>query len=256
MSLTRGGGPLSSPPGPQTVNYAIDGPKHRLYLHPFPRRVRAELGGETVLDTTGGFLLHESNLGPVLYVPREDVTGELEPTDHSTHCPFKGDASYWTLRAGGEERENAVWAYLEPLEAARWLDGLVAFYPDKLDAWYDEDERIRGRLRDPYHRVDARRSSRTVTITRDGEVLAQSTRAIVLSETGLANRWYLPREDVRVELTPSAKVTHCPYKGDTTYFDVPGTADAAWSYEAPMDGVTAIAGLVCFEADGIAVQTA
>jgi uncharacterized protein (DUF427 family) len=220
--------------------------------------VRAELGGETVLDTTGAFLLHESNLNPVLYVPVSDVrAGVLHRTDHATHCPFKGDASYWTLRAGGEERENAVWGYEEPLEAAAWLDGLVAFYPDKLDAWYDEDEPVRGRFRDPYHRVDTRRSSRAVTVIRGTEVLAASTRAVLLSETGIANRWYLPREDVRVPLTRSEKVTHCPYKGDATYFDVPGTADAVWSYEAPLDGVTAIAGLVSFvEGDEVAVQAA
>ena len=72
MGLTRTDGPLS-PYAPTTVNYAIDGPPHKLLMHPFPRRVRAEFAGRTVLDTRGGFLLHESNLLPVLYVPEADL---------------------------------------------------------------------------------------------------------------------------------------------------------------------------------------
>ncbi|MGB8996320.1 MAG: DUF427 domain-containing protein, partial [Pseudonocardiaceae bacterium] len=101
MSLTRGDGPLTSRP-PDTVNYRIEGPAHRLLFAPFPRRVRAVFGGETVLDTTSGMLLHESNLLPQLYLPRDDVRGDLlTRTKHRTHCPFKGDASYWSVTVNG-----------------------------------------------------------------------------------------------------------------------------------------------------------
>src|SRR4051812_33354828 len=97
MSLTFGSRPLPAPPPPS--NYSIDGPAHRLHFEPHPRRLRAVFAGQTVLDTVRGHLLHESNLLPVLYVPVEDLDADaLEPTDHSTHCPFKGDASYWSLR--------------------------------------------------------------------------------------------------------------------------------------------------------------
>ncbi|MGH3910522.1 MAG: DUF427 domain-containing protein, partial [Pseudonocardiaceae bacterium] len=100
MSLTMSGRPLSSAP-PETVNYGIDAPGHRLLFDPFPRRVRALFAGEPVLDTTRGMLLHESNLLPQLYVPREDVdTDLLRGSDRTTHCPFKGDAAYWSLVAG------------------------------------------------------------------------------------------------------------------------------------------------------------
>src|SRR5205085_4091601 len=88
----------------------------------------------------------------------------LERTDHGTHCPFKGEASYWSLRAGDRVAENTVWAYEEPLEAARWLLGHVALYWDRVDAWFEEDDEIHGHLRDPYHRVDARPSSRRVQV--------------------------------------------------------------------------------------------
>jgi uncharacterized protein (DUF427 family) len=218
--------------------------------------VRAELGGETVLDTDRGQLLHESNLLPVLYVPLEDVRADLlERTDRTTHCPFKGDATYWTLRAGGEVRENAVWGYEDPIPAAAWLKGLVAVYPDRVDRWLDEDEPVH-KLRDPYHRVDVRRSSRAVRVTAGDEVLAESSRAIVLSETGLPNRFYVPLEDVRAVLSDSATTSHCPYKGDARYFHVNGIEDAAWGYDAPMDGVQAVAGHVSFDGEGISVEAA
>ena len=95
MSLTRSSGPLSGHP-PETVNYRIDGPAHKLLMQEFPRRVRAVLGGQTVVDTTGAMLLHETGLGPQLYVPLDDIRAELiQPTDHHTYCPFKGTAAYW-----------------------------------------------------------------------------------------------------------------------------------------------------------------
>ena len=107
----------------------------------------------------------------------------LERTDHCTHCPFKGDASYWRVRVGGRLAENAVWTYEEPIDEASWLRGLVSVYPERMDAWLDEDEEVTG-LRDPYHRVDARRSSRRIEVRAGGEVLARSERPVVVDETG------------------------------------------------------------------------
>jgi uncharacterized protein (DUF427 family) len=118
------------------------------------------------------------------------------------------------------------------------------------DAWYEEDEPIFSHPRDPFHRVDIRRSSRRVRIEVDGEVLAESSRPCLLFETSLPMRCYLPREDVRLELSPSAKKTYCPYKGQASYasFDVKGRRyrDLVWSYEQPLPDATAIAGLVAF----------
>src|SRR5689334_4351247 len=100
MSLSLGSGPFGHHPAGK-LNSRIEGPKHILYFEERPRRIRGLIGGETVIDTVRGALLYESSLPPVLYVPLEDVRQDLiEPTEHSTHCPFKGDASYWTVRAG------------------------------------------------------------------------------------------------------------------------------------------------------------
>lgn len=223
MTLTLGQGPLSTP-HPEGVNYTIDGPKHLLFRSPFPRRVRYVAGGATVLDTERAVLVHESNLLPVLYAPREDVALELTRSAKVTHCPFKGDATHFHIG----DVEDVAWQYEEPI--LDWLDGLVAFYGDKLEAMYDEDEEVHGHLRDPYHRTDVRRRGRE----------------LILSETGLPNRVYVAREDVDAELVRSETTTDCPYKGHATYWHVDGRQDAAWSYEEPLDSVLPIAGHLCF----------
>ena len=253
MTLTFPGAPLASEP-PITTNYAIDGPRHRLLLHPFPRRVRARFAGEVVLDSTRGALLHESNILPRLYVPLEDVRADLlERTDHTTHCPFKGDASYWSVRVGDRVAENAVWTYESPIAEASWLLGLVSVYLERMDAWLDEDEEVTG-LRDPYHRVDARRSSRRIEVRAGGEVLARSERPVVVAETGLPLRFYLPREDVSAELRPSDTTATCPYKGRASYWSLDGIEDVAWSYEEPLESILAARDMVCFDASKVEVS--
>jgi uncharacterized protein (DUF427 family) len=256
MALTLGDAPLSSRPR-ATVNYRINGPGHRLLFEPFPRRVRAVLGGETTLDTSSGMLLHESNLLPQLYLPRGDIREDLLiSTDHRTYCPFKGDATYWSVMVNGRTVDNAVWSYLDPLPEAGWLRDYVALYWDSMDAWFDEDEEVAGHLRDPYHRVDVRSTSRHVRVVAGDEVIAQSRRAVLLSETGLLNRFYLPADDVRTELLElSGTHTVCPYKGTASYHSLRTSseliADVAWYYPEPLEGVRAVRGYLCFDAEGI-----
>jgi uncharacterized protein (DUF427 family) len=251
MTLTLANGPLAAA-APDTVNYEVQGPAHRLLFSPFPRRARAVFSGRVLLDTRRGMLLHETGLMPVLYVPDADVDESLlEPTDHSTHCPFKGDASYWTVRVGERVSENTVWAYREPLDGARWLQGYRAVYADRMDAWFDEDEHVVGHLRDPYHRVDVRRSSRHVVVRAGELVVAESSRPMLLSETGLPNRYYLPPSDVRTDLLVSSTTTSiCPYKGEASYWslrlpDGRIVDDAMWGYHEPLDEARRVAGHLC-----------
>lgn len=259
MSLTLGGGPLTAKDSPAS-NYEIQGPKHRIFWSLFPRAVRAELAGETVLDTRAGMLLHESQMLPVLYVPDEDLVSALfEPTDHATTCPFKGEASYWSIRVGDRVAENACWAYPEPNEETPWLAGHRGFYWDKLDAWYDEDERVHAHLRDPFHRVDVRPGRSRIAVSAGDETIAESKRPMVLSETGLPNRIYVPREDVRDSaLTASPTSRRCPYKGESRYWSVSAGGatieDAAWSYEEPFEDASRVAGMVCFLHDDLTVE--
>ncbi len=248
MSLTLGSGPLSAHPA--ASNFEIVGPAHRIAFEPHPRRIRAELGGHTVLDTTRGHLLHETGILPVLYAPLDDFDPALlERTDHSTHCPFKGDASYWTVRAGGRVAENALWGYEEPLPQARWLAGFGALYVERMDRWLEEDEEVGPRLRDPYHRVDVRHSSRPVEVTLDGELVLRRDAPVLVFETGLAPRAYVDRGSLA--LIASERRSACPYKGEATYWSLRVgdrvLEDAAWSYEQPLEGMSAVAGLVSLD---------
>lgn len=256
MALTLGGGPLASRP-PETANYRIDGPAHRLLWQEFPRRVRGLFAGEVVVDSDDAKLLHESNLLPQLYVPSSDVRQDLlEPSSHRTHCPFKGDASYHSVRVADRVAENAVWSYPSPTAETAWLTGHVAVHWDAMDAWFDEGEEVFGHIRDPYHRVDVRDTPRHVRVAVDDVVVADTRRAKLLSETGLPNRFYVPVADVRTDLLePSAKHTVCPYKGTASYRSLRVgdrvVTDAAWCYPQPLDGATAIADHLCFVADGV-----
>jgi uncharacterized protein (DUF427 family) len=256
MSLSLGTGPLAGEPG-GAFNFDLsDAPAHRIFFADYPPRLRALVGDRVVLDTTRAKLLYETGIKPVPYVPLEDFDQSLlERTDHSTHCPFKGDASYWSVRAGEELIENAVWAYEDPLPAAPWLAGFGALYWGKASEWLVEEERIFGHLRDPFHRVDVHESSRPVKVTAGGRVIARTERPKMLFETGLPPRVYVPRADIAAGvLTPSEKRTVCPYKGEASYWSVDGIADAAWSYEAPLPEAIKAQGHVSFDAAGIEVD--
>jgi uncharacterized protein (DUF427 family) len=224
------------------------------------------VGGETIADSRDVFMLHESGLQPIYYFPPDDVRSEfLEPSDRHTHCPKKGDASYWTIRAGETVVEAGAWYYPEPLPGApERLRGLIAFYFDRMDHWYEEDEEIFVHPRDPYHRVDVVSTGRHIRVSLDGELLAETTRAVGLFESNLPARWYMPREDVVASLEPSDTVTRCPYKGEAHYFSVAGVEggeDLVWYYPDPLPEVGRIGGLVCFfnekvdlELDGESVE--
>ena len=262
MTLTLGNGPLGSRPGGD-FNFGWDSaPAHRLFFEPYPRRVRALLGDRVVLDSVRGRLLHESNHLPRLYVPLEDLDASLlERTGTTTHCPFKGDASYFTLTAGERTARDAVWTYEEPVADAAWLEGFACLYWEKADAWFVEDERVFGHLRDPYHRVDVFEASRPVRVTAGGELVAESARAKLLYETGLPPVVYVPGADIAAgALTPAEKRTVCPYKGQASFWHVHAGGkrieDAAWSYEAPLVEALEVARHVCFAGEGIEVELA
>jgi uncharacterized protein (DUF427 family) len=259
MSLTFSAGPLAGH-APGTVNYRIDGPAHKLLMQEFPRRVRATFGGQTVFDTTRAMLLHETGLLPQVYVPIEDIRSDLlTPTEHHTYCPFKGTASYWTVTVGDKVAENAIWYYPEPNEDSAWLRGYAGFYWNAMDEWFDEDERVEGHIRDPYHRVDVRRSSRPVRVLVGDTVVASTRSPLLLSETGLPNRFYIPWEDVRAELLEASDThTHCPYKGTASYWTLSvgdsKLADAVWSYPQAEGDSAAVSGYLSFLHDDLTVE--
>ncbi len=114
--------------------------EHRVTITPGKRRVRASLGGVTIADSAHALTLLETGYPPVVYFPIADVKQEfLTPTDRRTRCPYKGEASYWTVSAGGEVAGNAAWGYPNPIPDAAALKDHVAFYADRIDHRYEDD---------------------------------------------------------------------------------------------------------------------
>ena len=226
-------------------------PEHTVQFEPSPKRVRVTFAGENIVDTTNALILYESRHVPVYYFPRADVAmARLVPTDHSTHCPFKGDANYFSVVIDGNTAENAVWTYELPFDEVAGLKDYVALYWNRVDRWYEEDEEVFVHARSPRVRVDILDSSRPVRVELGGETVAETTRARFLFETNLPTRYYIPRQDVSAELLASETHTQCPYKGTASYHSVKvGDSvhqDIVWYYSDPVHESAKIKDYLCF----------
>ncbi|MEJ2121736.1 MAG: DUF427 domain-containing protein [Alphaproteobacteria bacterium] len=123
--------PQTAGPGP---GYAR-APEHTITLEREGKRVSVVFNGETIAESTNAITLREANYPPMYYLPRDDVRADvLTRTDHSTHCPFKGDAAYWSIKVGDKDSENAVWSYEIPFDEVVEIKDHMAFYPDRMDA--------------------------------------------------------------------------------------------------------------------------
>ena len=111
----------------------VPGPEHPITIAPAGKRVRVRFGGHIVADTQKALTLKEANYPPVYYIPRADADMSLlKATERSTHCPYKGDASYFSIVAGAESADNAVWSYQRPFPAMAEIKDHLAFYPNKV----------------------------------------------------------------------------------------------------------------------------
>lgn len=222
-------------------------------IEPCPKWVRVYLGGEAVADSRRVVLMHERGHLPVYYFPLEDVREELlEASDKNYHCPRKGDARFWSVRAGDRFARDAAWNYPEPIDSCPDIGGLVAFDWAMMDAWFEEDEEVFVHARDPYKRIDVLESTRHVVVRSGDTTLADTRRPVMLFETGLPRRYYLPKQDVAWEhLRHSDTTTQCPYKGVTSGYWSAVTGggrvdDVAWCYDFALPEVAKIAGRVAF----------
>jgi uncharacterized protein (DUF427 family) len=112
----------------------IPGPEHPISIDANPSRVVVTVGGKVIADTQNALTLREASYPAVQYIPRRDVDmAALKRSEHATYCPYKGDASYYSIPAGGDRSLNAVWTYESPFEAVAQIKEYVAFYPDRVD---------------------------------------------------------------------------------------------------------------------------
>jgi uncharacterized protein (DUF427 family) len=118
-----------------TRSIKVPGPDHPIIITPNPQRVVVRLDGKVIADTTSALTLQEAAYPAVQYIPRKDVDiALLQRSDHSTYCPYKGEASYFSIPHGGARSVNAIWTYETPYDAVAQIKGHVAFYPDRVDS--------------------------------------------------------------------------------------------------------------------------
>ena len=117
--------------------------EYEIRFAPCDRRVRVEFNGACIADSTRALVVHETRLPPAYYFPAQDVRMDLlMKNDFSTHCPFKGNASYWSLKVGDQIAENVAWAYQEPFREAEPIRGHLSFYRNKISALYAGEEEV------------------------------------------------------------------------------------------------------------------
>jgi uncharacterized protein (DUF427 family) len=188
-----------------------------LRYEPTPKRLRAYLGDQLVADTRSGRLVWEpGRVVPTYAVPESDVVARLD----SVGAAFRTD---------------------DPDLAGYLILDFNAF------EWREEDEPIVAHPHDPFKRIDILASTRHIRLEWKGRLLAESSRPLLLFETLLPVRYYLPRADVVVDLEPTDTVSYCAYKGRASYFSVPdGPADVAWTYHEPLREAEPVADRIAF----------
>ncbi len=154
---------------------------YRLSLESDSRRIRAEFQGETVADSSNVLVMHETRLAPVFYFPREDVRMDLlVKSERHTHCPFKGNASYWTIRVGEKSAKEAAWSYETPYDESSSVKGYVAFDWQAIDKWYADDTDI---VEHPRDTADAKENPLVNWLVHDAW-MSKSSRDLVLRFAG------------------------------------------------------------------------
>ena len=222
---------------------------HSIKAEPSERWVRTKFGGEFVADSRRVLLVWETGHIPRYYFPRQDVRQDrLEP---ATGTADEAGKIYWDVRVGDRLAKNAAWSYLNPTGEFAALKDYVALAWPKMDHWYEEEEEVFVHPRDPYKRVDAIPSSRHVRVVIADQTVADTHRPTLLFETSLPTRYYIPPEDVRMDLLEAARsTTRCPYKGVASYWSVrlgdKVYRNIVWSYQEPIPECPKIKGLLCF----------
>jgi uncharacterized protein (DUF427 family) len=234
-----------------------------LRFHPTSKRIRVSLGQHLVCDTASAVLVWEPRrVVPTYAVPAADLKADLEPAESrplpDPMPPYLGPYNFaahscpgraFSVRADGEVAEAAAFVPDDPDLAGHVV---LDFGTTSPFTWMEEGEPVIGHPHDPFKRIDVLRSDRRIVVSHGGEVLADSRRAVALYETSLPTRWYLPPDDVRMDLlTPSDTRTVCAYKGTATYYSLASgeAADVAWFYPDPLHDAAGVRDHMCFYAE-------
>lgn len=232
-------------------------PEQLLYAEPLRRRMRVRFGETWIAQSDRVALLFEPGHYPIAYFPLADISaGVLERLEYTSTHPVLGLTIWYTVKSAAKSVTRAAWQHTKLPTFANVLEQRVAFAWPRMDAFYEEDERILGHAADSYHRIDIRQSSRTLVVRQGDRMVADTKRAMVLFESGFAPRWYVPREDIEQSaLVPQEQPkTFCPYKGICSYYDIGDAHLAAWSYPQAYAEVARISNFVSFEPESVWVE--
>jgi uncharacterized protein (DUF427 family) len=232
-------------------------------FEPTERQIRVRFGGRQIAATSNALLLMGGYRPPTFELsnyafPRADVEQGVLTESARRAQDDRGEARYYDVTAGDRTLRDGAWTF-EPTAAFEGLRDHVVFDWNAMDSWWEEDEQVFVHPRDPYHRVDTLRSRRQVRISHKGTELASSDRPVLLFETGMPTRYYIPRPDVRLDLlTPTQTHTQCPYKGIADYFAARVgdeiLEDIAWTYTLPVPECPRIEQHVAFFAEHLDVE--
>lgn len=236
--------PMSAPLLEKLRIPMIDYGNSQILLEPCPKRVRAYVGGVPVIDSIQALMMCEPQHLPVYLFPQRDTRMDLlSARESSDDTGLKGKATLWTLQVGERIVQDALVSYDRPE-----LSGLIGMYWSRMDSVFEEDEEVFVHARHPGQRIETLRTSRNVRVVSQGQILAETDRAVMLLETHLPPRFYIPKLDCRLEvMAPSPTQSACPYKGRATqYWSAGDLADVAWCYPAPTLQCTPIANHIAF----------
>tara|TARA_B100001123_G_scaffold149408_1_gene172959 strand:- start:771 stop:1610 length:840 start_codon:yes stop_codon:yes gene_type:complete len=212
-------------------------------IEEYPHRVEIQLAGHTIAQSNNALLLIET-YAPDIYLPFSDIRMDwMIATDYSTLCPHKGRASYWNIEIDNQSSvENAMWAYEDPVDGCLDLEGYAAFYFDKIDTQVDGNL-VRGHVRNPYKVITVHAVRQRLCMKIGQEVVVDSRDAVVLSETGLPDRFYVPESDIKFRyLEASDRESVCTYKGEARYFHLRTEEqlmeNVVWVYPEPWTDFT------------------
>jgi uncharacterized protein (DUF427 family) len=222
----------------------------RVRVEQTQKRVRTQIGGVTIADSTKVLMVWEIPYFPTYYFPQSDVRMDLLADSGETkRSPSRGTAALHDISVGERMVGHAARVWTEAKIAE--VSGYVSFDWASMDHWFEEDEEVIVHARDPFTRLDILQSSRSIRVELDGVTVAETDKARILFETGLPARYYIPKTDIRFELlTATDTVTSCPYKGHARYWSITVNGkvrdDLAWGYDTPLQESIDIAGYVSF----------
>jgi uncharacterized protein (DUF427 family) len=222
----------------------------RVRVEPTYKRIRAQIGGVTIADSTDVLMVWEVAYFPVYYFPATDVRLDLlADSGESKRSPSRGSAALHDISVGDRIVPKAARIWNESKVEA--VAGYVSFHWKSMDGWFEEEVEVYVHARDPYTRIDILQSSRHIRVEIEGVTIAETTQPRILFETGLPARYYIPKTDVRFEyLTATETETACPYKGVARYWSITVNGETheelVWGYDGPLQESQDIAGLVAF----------